>query len=103
MAFFPIIIPPHRGSSASGYDDVKNNLLLTSNNKRMVVYGMDFVVRTCTVDASKLRYGSNLTEEIKKLADEREVVDYQILPYRIDGSRMDEYMLVLTCKKTWYD
>lgn len=82
----------------------KQQCILFSNTKKVVVEGMDFIVRSTWINDNDISYWTDkLTEKINSLAGDREVIDYQLIPRRVDSGRVDEYLLIVTCKKGRYD
>ena len=95
--FIPIV--PH----SSGSRHSENMLLLFNTTKKVVVKDMDFVVKGDTIKATELWIGENLAKKIKKIAGSREIIDYQILPYECDSGFMEQFIVLVTCKKCIWD
>lgn len=89
MVFVPIV--PH-----VQHDDRDSNILLLCKTKKVVVKDMDFIIRTGYIESMY-----NLEDEIKKLANGREVIDYQVMPYSTStyGTYVEKYLVIVTCKK----
>lgn len=92
MVFIPIM--------AHSHNNLNNSLILRTKNKKVVVKGMDFTVKTGILDNIY-----SLDDKIKDLANGRDIIDYQILPYKTStyGMYIEEYLVIVTCKKRQYD
>ena len=98
MVFIPIVPHPPRKDNSN-----ENLLLLLNKTKKVVVKDMDFVVRGGTISDSDLWIYNKLPDEIESIADGRKVIDYQVMPYRIDGYHVEDFLVLVTCEKCRWD
>ena len=98
MVFIPTA--PHRWKR----DNAQNKLLLTSYNvKKVVVKDMDFIIKSFIISDEEIYIDEKLNCRIERAAQKRVVIDYQILPYSVDGYYINRYIVLVTCKKGRYD
>lgn len=96
MVFIPITpITPYIQN-----EERDSNILLSCPTKKVVVKGMDFVIRNGYIKSI-----SDLEDKIKQLANGRVIIDYQVIPYKASdyGMYIDEYSVIVTCKKGRFD